>query len=217
MLEEARRSQNKVSYTNIFTACACLVVTDFRNIRTAWAPLVLSLIGVGGVLTPNQVVITVITPDDLIASVTALTVGLRAQSQVIGLAIFYNRYVAEVTKNTFKYVVPAMFKIGFIDPTQIRTMMTVLTSEPFHVYAQTVPQISKEPAYSIVRDATVQAYGHAFRTVFYITIAFGVSACIAAALMGNVAQYMDDHVAAPLGDGGDGRKEPKTQMSSIAE
>jgi hypothetical protein len=156
------------------------------------------LIGVGGVLVPNQVIITIITPDDLIASVTALTVGLRAQAQVIGLAIFYNRFVSEVTANAYKYVVPAAFEAGIYSPAVITDLVTSLTAVPFSQYAPLVPQLQNPANYELVKEATIQCFSQSFLLPFYITIAFGVPACIAAAFMGDVSKYMDDHVAVVL-------------------
>lgn len=89
---------------------------------------ILGLIGVASALVPNQVIITVTTPDDLIASVTALTVGLRAQAQVIGLAIFYNRFVYEVTQNAHTTIVPAVVQYGIYDFDTITEYITSLTA-----------------------------------------------------------------------------------------
>lgn len=58
-----------------------MVAVDTHNINIVWAPLVLSLIAVGGVLIPNQLIMTVICPDDLIATGTCLTVCLRSIGQ----------------------------------------------------------------------------------------------------------------------------------------
>ena len=184
-----------------FAACACLVLVDPNDIKTAWAPLILALIGVGGVLVPNQVIITVITPDDLIGSVTALTVGLRAQAQVVGLAIFYNQLISQVTKSTIKNVAPAFLKIGFFNAQTVETitlMMNTLTAEPYRVFAQRYPELQTQAAYDTVLPAAVQAYDDGFRRVWYITIAFGVFACIAACCMGNVSKYLDNHVAVKM-------------------
>lgn len=147
-------------------------------------------------LVPNQVIITVITPDDLIASVTALTVGLRSQAQVIGLAIFYNRFVHDVTENAYKYIVPPMIEAGIYNVTLIETFVTSLTAEPYFQLAAQIPQLAKSPSfYKLVGEGVIQCFSHAFTLVYYITIAFGVVACIAAACMGDVSKYMDNHVA----------------------
>ena len=180
-------------------ATACMVLVDQHRITTAWGPFILALLGIGGVLVPNQVLITVITPDDLIASVTALTVGLRAQCQVIGLAIFYNRLIAEVTKNTYKYAVPAFLQAGIFDPTLIKAMVGALTAVPFRTYAQAIPQLVQSPtAAAGLEEALIQTFIHSFRHIWYITIAFGVTACIASFFMGSVAKYLDKHVAVVL-------------------
>ncbi|KAK5079858.1 hypothetical protein LTR24_008884 [Lithohypha guttulata] len=177
---------------------ACLTVADPHDHGTIIAPLVLALIGVGGVLVPNQVIITVITPDDLIASVTALTVGLRAQAQVVGLAIYYNRFLAEITKNTYTYIVPAFVQVQYGNPELIEHMVEALTSVPFREWATTVPPFPHADSAAILQEAATQAFAHAFKLVYYITIAFGVPACIAAALMGDVSKYLDKHVAVVL-------------------
>ena len=179
-------------------AAACLVLVDPHDVRTVFAPIVLSLIGTGGVLVPNQIIITIITPDDLIATVTALTVGLRAQSQVIGLAIFYNRFITEATKKAFVTIIPAMVKADIFSATVIRGLITNLTSEPYSQLAPLVPQLATEPNYSLVQESTIQCFSYALKLVYYITIPFGVAACIAAALMGDVSQFMDEHVAVIL-------------------
>ena len=161
-------------------------------------PVILALIGVGGVLVPNQVIITVITPDDLIASVTALTVGLRAQAQVIGLAIFFNRFLSEVTVNAFTYVVPAMVKAGIYNATTIENMITGLTAVPFYEYAPLIPELRIAANYDLVLEATIQCFSRSFTLIYYITIAFGVPACIVAALMGDISAFLDNHVAVVL-------------------
>lgn len=149
-------------------------------------------------LVPNQVIITVITPDDLIASVTALTVGLRAQAQVIGLAIFYNRFVSEVAVNAGKYVMPAMFQAGINNATTIMTMVTSLTAVPFHQYAPLIPELQIAANYDLVHEAVIQCFSRSFTLVYYITIAFGVPACIGAAFMGDLSAFLDNHVAVVL-------------------
>jgi Fungal trichothecene efflux pump (TRI12) len=168
---------------------------DPHDIRTAFAPIILALIGTGGVLIPNQVIITVITPDDLIGSVTALTVGLRCQAQVIGLALFYNRFTTEVKKNAFKYIVPAIVGAGVFNVKVITDFVNALIAVPYRDYAVAIPQLSNPKNYASVLEASIKTYSESFKSVWYITIAFGVAACVASTCLGDVSQYMDNHVA----------------------
>lgn len=170
------------------------------DIRTAWAPLVLALIGVGGVLVPNQVIITIITPDSLIASATALTVGLRAQAQVVGLAIFYNRFAHVVKSRALETIVLPLIESGVYNEAIITNFVTDLTAVPFSQLASTIPELGKAGSanYEAVRQGAISLFSQSFRLVYFITIPFGVAACIAAATMGDVSGYMDEHVAVVL-------------------
>jgi hypothetical protein len=53
-------------------------------------------------------------------------------------------------------------------------------------------------AYQAVGEAALQTFSTAFKLVYYITIAFGAPACVAAAFMGDVGKYMDENVAVKL-------------------
>ncbi|KUJ11610.1 MFS general substrate transporter [Mollisia scopiformis] len=180
-------------------AAACLVLVNPSRISTAFAPIILSLIGTGGVLIPNQVIITVITPDDLIASVTALTVGLRAQAQVLGLSIFYNRFVHQVTAKAYKTIVPALLIAGVYDITTITDFITSLTAVPFkQLYTEIPGFVTSQANYELGAKAVVTCFSEAIKLIWYITIPFGVSACIVAMCMGDVSRFMDQHVAVVL-------------------
>ncbi len=173
-------------------------MADPNRIVTAFVPAVIAMIGIGGVLVPNQVIITVISPDDLIGTVTALTLAVRAQAQVIGLAIFYNRFKNEVTKNSLKYLVSAALQVQWLDLEGITEMMTALTAVPFKEYAPMIPQLRDPANYQVMHEATVKVFTEAFRHVWFITIGWGVPAVIAALCLGNLSAYMDGHIAAPL-------------------
>ena len=184
--------------TNKRLGCACLVLIDGNDIRTASAPVVLALIGVGGVLVPNQVIITVITPDELIASVTALTVGLRAQSQVIGLALFYNRFVSEVTKNAYGTIVPAVVELGVFNIQIIEDFVRGLTAQPIREWVPLITALADPANVEFIRQASVACFMKSLNSIYLITIAFRVTACIASLCIRNVADYLDNHVAVVL-------------------
>ncbi|ELR04919.1 hypothetical protein VC83_02808 [Pseudogymnoascus destructans] len=180
-------------------ASASLTAIDPHNVATALPAICFALLGVGGVLVPNQVIITVITPPDLLASVTALTVALRAQTQVLGLAIFYNRFVAKVTEGGYALVAPAMIKAGVYDPEVIFNLVQGMSAVPYSALAKAIPQLMADPAaYQAVGEAALESFAAAFKLIYYITIAFGAPACVAAAFMGDVGQYMNENVAVKL-------------------
>lgn len=76
-----------------------MAAVDPENIHTVWAPLIIGLIGVGGVLLPSQVIFSIITPNDLIGTGVALSVVIRLIGQCIGVSMFYNIFTQQLIKN----------------------------------------------------------------------------------------------------------------------
>ncbi|KAB8275691.1 major facilitator superfamily domain-containing protein [Aspergillus minisclerotigenes] len=173
------------------TAISCMVAVDTHNINTVWASLVLSLIAVGGVLIPNQLIMTVICPDDLIATGTCLTVCLRRIGQVIGTSIFYTQFVSVLTHNTYEYVVPVAIETGITDFDVLETMET-----PWKEWALSVSALNTAEKLNMLHDAVINAFAPAFARVWNISIAFGVAAVIASGFMEDLTNLMDEHIAA---------------------
>ncbi|KAJ5676109.1 fungal trichothecene efflux pump [Penicillium macrosclerotiorum] len=176
-------------------AIGCMAAVDRNNINTVWAPLVLGLTGVGGVLVPNQVIVTVISPDDLIATATSLTVCLRSVGQVVGISIFYTQFIAKLTEEAETKIVPAAIKIGITDPLTLKTMPSTLLAIPFSEYAAALPQLKRPESYEFLHQVVISAFGVSFSKVYLISIAFGATACIASWFLGDLTSLMDDHIA----------------------
>ena len=54
---------------------------------------------------------------------------------------------------------------------------------------------ANETAYEIVVGAGQIAYAESYKYVYLTSIAFGVVSIVAACFLGNIDEYMDDHVA----------------------
>jgi hypothetical protein len=57
---------------------------------TVYVILVIAGLGIGGILVPASIITTIVCPDDLIATVSALTLAIRVVGGSIGYAIYYN-------------------------------------------------------------------------------------------------------------------------------
>ncbi|CAK7222847.1 hypothetical protein SCUCBS95973_004975 [Sporothrix curviconia] len=176
-------------------AIGSLTAVDVHNINTVWAPLCLGLLGVGGVLIPNQIIITVICPDDLIATATCLTVCLRAVGQVIGTSIFYTQFVSVLTARTLKMVIPVALQCGIDDFDTLSNMMPDLLSEAWDKWVLTVPALDTPDKIATLHEAVITAFGGAFARVYFISIAFGATAIIASFFIENLNSLMDEHIA----------------------
>jgi hypothetical protein len=64
---------------------ASLACATRENLNTLWGLLILGGLGIGGIVVPASIITTIICPDDLIATVSALTLSIR----VIGGSIGY--------------------------------------------------------------------------------------------------------------------------------
>lgn len=186
--------KNKI-LTDYPQAIACMSIIDVHDLSTAWAPLAVGLLSVGGVLIPNQLIITIISPDDLIGTGTSLTLCLRAIGQVIGVSVFYSQFVSELTKRTFNYVVPAALQVGIFDEDTLLSMMPTLLAKPYSEFAESLPQLRTAENWSLLHEATIQAFSGAFSRVYLVPIAFGAIAVFASLFIGDLTTLIDEHIA----------------------
>jgi hypothetical protein len=154
------------------------------NINTAWAPLVIGLVGVGGVLLPSQVVFSIISPDELIGTSIALSIVIRAIGQVIGVSMFYNlfhKHIADLASKDLRiFYLPAIlngFTVGVDAQADVSVLITALTAGPFSAYA---PQFNiTDPAkIAGIQEACHNLFKGAFPELYFVSIAFGGAAII---------------------------------------
>lgn len=133
---------------------------------------------------------------DLIATVAALTLAIRVIGGSIGYTTYYNVFIHKFIPNATKYIGGAMIlELGITNVTYI-TEAIVLTGASLIDELQVIPGIAgNATAHAIVVAAGQQAYAESYRYVYLASIAFGVVSIIASCFLGNIDQYMDDHVA----------------------
>lgn len=136
------------------------------------------------------------TKQDLIATVAALTLAIRVIGGTIGYATYYNVFLHKFIPNVTKYVGGAMvLEIGTKDPALIKEAI-LLTSASLVQGLKAIPGIAgNDTAYAIVLAAGQTAFAESYKYVYLTSIAFGGVSIIAACFLGNINQYMDDHVA----------------------
>lgn len=161
-----------------------MAAADPEDIRTAWAPLIIGLLGVGGVLLPSQVVFSIISPETLIGTSIALSIVIRAIGQVVGVSMFYNIFHSHIehraTSNLTIFTLPAVLN-GFnpgVDPKASTTaLITTLTAGPFSAYAHNF-NITDPANIAAIQHAGHELYKTAFPELYLVSIAFGGAAII---------------------------------------
>lgn len=68
----------------------CMAIATRDNMKVMWIILIIAGLGIGGILVPASIITTIVCPDDLIATVSALTLSIRVLGGVVGYAVYYN-------------------------------------------------------------------------------------------------------------------------------
>ncbi|TVY46436.1 Efflux pump [Lachnellula occidentalis] len=167
----------------------CMAAIDPENISTAWAPLVIGLVGVGGVLLPSQVVFSIISPHDLIGTSVSLSIVIRAIGQVIGVSMYYNVFKTRLTTaaaNPAAIAFPAIengLLFTSLDPAaltpNITQLVTALAAGPFTAYAHLFPNIDSPVQIAAIQTAAHELYKPLFPILYLISIAWGGAAIVA--------------------------------------
>ncbi|KAH6710988.1 MFS multidrug transporter-like protein [Leptodontidium sp. 2 PMI_412] len=175
--------------------CGALAAARLDNLHAVYGILVVAGLGIGGIVVPASIITTIICPDDLIATIAALTLAIRVIGGAIGYTTYYN-----VFYNKF---VPAL-KFGIATAcvnNDIFSGETIKAAAEL-TGASLIDKILYLPGVdgniTIWNDIVLAgrvAYAHAYPYVYYTSIAFGAVSVIAAVFLGDISQYMDDHVA----------------------
>ncbi|KAH2281432.1 hypothetical protein KXW02_005118 [Aspergillus fumigatus] len=187
------RGHNKelliISSVLMTAGCGAMAVARQDNLYQLWGILVLAGLGIGGIVVPASIITTIICPDDLIATISALTLSIRVVGGSIGYTIYYNIFISKLfpTRNTSL--------LNITNPAYIGEAIE-LTGASLLEELKTIPGIAgSEAAYNAVVAAGQLAYAESYKWVYYVSIAFGGISILAACFLGSISQYMDDHVA----------------------
>lgn len=153
-------------------------------------------LGIGGIVVPASIITTIICPDDLIATVAALTLAVRVIGGSIGYCVYYNVFVNKFVPAATKMIGELMvLELHITNGSDIGAAIEY-TSGSLLPLLHTIPGIAgNETAYNMVVLAGQEAFAHAYKYVYYTSIAFGSVSILAACFLGDISPYMDDHVA----------------------
>lgn len=184
-----------VSSVAMTAGCGALAIARVDNMHQLWGLLILAGLGIGGIVVPASIITTIICPDDIIATVAALTLSIRVIGGCIGYTTYYNVFLSYFKPNAIKYIGGTMVKLGITNTTYI-TEAIELTGASLLEELKTIPGIAgNEAAYNMVVSAGQVAYAESYKYVYLVSVAFGSISIIAACFLGDIQKYMDDHVA----------------------
>jgi Fungal trichothecene efflux pump (TRI12) len=184
-----------ISSCMMTAGCGALAAARVDNINAVYGILVVAGLGIGGIVVPASIITTIICPDDLIATVAALTLAIRVIGGAIGYTTYYNVFYNKFVPKLGFGIAVALAKNGIFDlPTVIEA--AELTGASLLDRILDLPKINGNvTVWMDVVKAGQLAYSEAYPWVYYTSIAFGTVAIIASCFLGDVGKYMDDHVA----------------------
>ena len=156
--------------------------------------LIISGLGIGGIIVPASIITTIICPDELIATVTALTLSIRVLGGAIGYSVYYNVFSQHFKKNAVKDIGYLCFGLGITNIT-IVTDIIELTAAGLLDDIRHVPGVNSDEAWQDIIQAGQEAYAKSYPYVYYVSLAFGCIAIICSLFLKDVKKYMTDHVA----------------------
>ncbi|EAW08865.1 putative MFS drug efflux pump [Aspergillus clavatus NRRL 1] len=194
------RGHNKelliISSILMTAGCGAMSIARIDNLYQLWGVLVLAGLGIGGIVVPASIITTIICPDDLIATISALTLSIRVIGGSIGYTIYYNIFISKFVSNAKHFIGGVMVtKLNITNATYIAEAIE-LTGASLLPALRHIPGIgNNETAYQAVVTAGQLAYAESYKWVYYASIGFGGVSILAACFLGSISQYMDDHVA----------------------
>lgn len=190
-------------YNRALLLSACILMTAFGGALSAITPETPKLavafgticgFGVGGVLVPSATIAITVAPDELIATAVALALSIRLVGGSIGYSIYYNVLQNKLTPNLPAYISEYAVKAGLPAASATEFVTTYLTT-PANI--TTVPGVN-DAVLEAASLGSMWAYSESLKYVWYVSVPFGVMACVAAATLGNIGKYMTNRIAANI-------------------
>jgi len=168
------------------------------NLWLVYIVLTISGLGIGGIVVPASIISTIICPDELIATVAALTLTIRVLGGAVGYTIYYNVFAEHFVTEATNRIGKACIEIGIQDKAVIGEVIG-LTAAGLLDGIRQLPNVTTDEKWEILVHAGQEAYSHAYPYVYYVSIAFGGVSILCSLFLGDIKKYMTDHVAVNMG------------------
>jgi MFS family permease len=148
-------------------------------------------IGLGGLYVPTTVVLTLVSPDEIMGAVTGLGLAMRWIGGAVGYAVYFNLFENKVTEGIHTIVGPALVKAGLPPAKVLPFIGGLLTHNSTALVALGATPTLLEAA----AEAVVESYAEGFELVFLISIAFAGAAVIVSLFLKDIRRHMDNRMA----------------------
>lgn len=170
--------------TALMTAgTGALCMASPHNLKTVYAVLTLASFGVGGVIIPSSIIAQIACPDELIATITAITLSIRYIGGAIAFAVYSNLFYHKFTAYATVIVAEeTIIKQGIVDMVKPGAMGLVVEMVGLAGNARldelkeiilNNPLVVKRDTYSMIVASAQEAFAMAYKWPYWVSIAFG--------------------------------------------
>jgi len=148
-------------------------------------------LGIGGTIQPAVTMLTIISPDESIATITAASISARLVGATIGYAVNFNIFENKLL-DLPKAVTEAAISAG-ANTKEILGLIFAIISNNATALEQFPPRIVQA-----AETAALDTYMEGFKLIYLVSIAFSAGALIASFFLRDIKDYMVDRVAVEL-------------------
>ncbi|KAK4616312.1 Trichothecene efflux pump TRI12 [Fulvia fulva] len=165
---------------------------------TVYPILTLASISVGAVIIPCSIIAQVMCPQELIGTVTAITLSIRYIGGAIGFTAYYNVFFHEYFGLANTIAAPQITAAGVTyDYYELLNLITLASNaqyEQFRTALEFSPtlRIDPEAAYNIIIAAVQDAFAIAYQWPYWISIAFGGVCIVCSFGLRDIKKHMEE-------------------------
>jgi hypothetical protein len=183
-------------YQSDISACMAagiggLAAVDQNTPALGMALSFLGSVGIGGTVQPAVTMLTIISPDEMIATITAASISIRLIGATVGYALNFN-----IFENRLLGIPQAVINVGVRGGLPLPEVLDLA----FALSSQNATALGKFPPGIVVEAeaAALAIYVGAFKTVYLVSLVFSGGALIASCFLKDIREYLVDRVAVEL-------------------
>ena len=174
-------------------------VADKDNLATVYAVVTLGSLGVGAVIIPCSILAQLACPDELIGTITAITLSIRYVGGAIGFTAYYNVFYHHLTKLATSLVGFNVATSGIVPSfnlEKITELVTLAATAQFQTLREVIatdPLIADDKratAFDFIIGYMQEAFVQAYRWPYYMSIAFGATCVIASFFLKDIRHFV---------------------------
>ncbi|USP76128.1 hypothetical protein yc1106_03402 [Curvularia clavata] len=203
-ISKGRMREIMIFFTALMTAATgALSIAAPDNLPTALVLVSLGCTAVGAVVIPSTIIAQIACPDDLIATVTALTLSVRFIGGAIGFSIYIAVFSKQATKYLTEMATNTIAMNAIVNPlipagrAAIEEIVRAIANARFDIVKEVLANDSsvlQRDAFPTILAASQEAFAKAYRLPYYISIAFGGACFILSFFIGDLREYLTSDI-----------------------